>query len=89
MKEKNITHMKLRLKLPRGFLLIRAQSVGTATKNTLLEGGANIRILPFSLITARLQTIPPMNFTSPIFRFSNVQCSFRLRLQVRILGMGP
>ena len=36
MKEKNITHMKLRLKLPRGFLLIRAQSVGTATKNTLL-----------------------------------------------------
>ena len=39
MKEKNITHMKMRLKLPRGFLLIRAQSVGTATKNTLLEGG--------------------------------------------------
>ena len=66
MKEKNITHMKLRLKLPRGFLSF-VQSVGTATKNTLLEGGANIRILPFSLITARLQTIPPMNFTSPIF----------------------
>lgn len=67
MKEKNITHMKLRLKLPRGFLLFGVQSVGTARKNTLLEGGANIRILPFSLITARLQTIPPMNFTSPIF----------------------
>lgn len=66
MKEKNITHMKLRLKLPRGFLLIRVQSVGTATKNTLLEGGANIRILPFSLITARLQTIPPFQTFSAV-----------------------